>query len=140
MKTRFTPLVKLKKTAMDKSEGLVQKANVDLSSARAALDKSYQTLNDIISPLQGNMKDFLASRELINSARNFVKHNQEWIIYAQKQVNQAKEKLKLDTIEHEKFKYLELKEIEKELKRLKIQEMKDLDEVALMTHNKKEKN
>lgn len=140
MKTRFTPLVKLKKTAMDKSEGLVQKANVDLSSARAALDKSYQTLNDIISPLQGNMKDFLASRELINSARNFVKHNQEWIIYAQKQVNQAKEKLKLDTIEHEKFKYLELKEIEKELKSLKIQEMKDLDEVALMTHNKKEKN
>jgi len=140
MKTRFTPLVKLKKTAMDKSEGLVQKANVDLNSARAALDKSYQTLNDIISPLQGNMKDFLASRELINSARNFVKHNQEWIIYAQKQVNQAKEKLKLDTIEHEKFKYLELKEIEKELKRLKIQEMKDLDEVALMTHNKKEKN
>ena len=140
MKTRFTPLVKLKKTAMDKSESLVQKANVDLSSARAALDKSYQTLNDIISPLQGNMKDFLASRELINSARNFVKHNQEWIIYAQKQVNQAKEKLKLDTIEHEKFKYLELKEIEKELKSLKIQEMKDLDEVALMTHNKKEKN
>jgi len=140
MKTRFTPLVKLKKTAMDKSEGLVQRANVDLNSARAALDKSYQTLNDIISPLQGNMKDFLASRELINSARNFVKHNQEWVVYAQNQVNQAKEKLKLDIIEHEKFKYLELQEIEKELKRLKIQEMKDLDEVALMTHNKKEKN
>jgi len=140
MKTRFTPLVKLKKTAMDKSEGLVQRANVDLNSARVALDKSYQTLNDIISPLQGNMKDFLASRELINSARNFVKHNQEWVVYAQNQVNQAKEKLKLDIIEHEKFKYLELQEIEKELKRLKIQEMKDLDEVALMTHNKKEKN
>ncbi|EQB39525.1 hypothetical protein M947_05905 [Sulfurimonas hongkongensis] len=140
MKTRFTPLVKLKKTAMDKSESLMQKANADLNSARAALEKSYETLDEITSPQQGNMKDFLASRELINSARAFVKHNQEWVIYAQNQVNQAKEKLKLDIIEHEKFKYLELQEIEKELKKLKIQEMKDLDEVALMTHNKKEKN
>lgn len=139
MKTRFTPLVKLKKTAMDKSEGVLQKANADLNSAKAALEKSYETLDEITSPQKGNMKDFLASRELLNSARGFVKHNQEWILYAQNQVTQAKEKLKLDIIEHEKFKYLELQEIEKELKRVKIQEMKDLDEVALMTHSKKEK-
>ncbi len=140
MKTRFTPLVKLKKTAMDKSEGVVQKANADLNSARAALEKSYQILDEIRSPQEGSMKDLLASRELLNSARTFVKHNQEWIAYAQNQLSQAKEKLKLDIIEHEKFKYLELQEIEKELKKLKIQEMKDLDEVALMTHNKKERN
>lgn len=140
MKTRFTPLVKLKKTAMDKSEGLMQKANADLNSARDALEKAYEALDDITSPQHGNMKDFLASRELLNSARGFVKHNQEWIKYAQNQVFQAKEKLKLDIIEHEKFKYLELQEIEKELKRLKVQVMKDLDEVALMTHNKKERN
>ncbi|MCK9492159.1 MAG: flagellar export protein FliJ [Sulfurimonas sp.] len=140
MKTRFTPLVKLKKTAMDKSEGILQKANADLNSAKVALEKSYETLDEITSPQHGNMREFLTSRELLNSARGFVKHNQEWIVYAQDQVNQAKEKLKLDTIEHEKFKYLELQEANKELKRLKIQEMKDLDEVALMTHNKKERN
>lgn len=140
MKTRFTPLVKLKKTAMDKSEGVVQKANADLNTAYAALEKSYQTLDEITTPQQGDMKDFLASRELLNSARGFVEHNHEWIAFAKNQLHQAKEKLKLDIIEHEKFKYLEFQEIEKELKRLKIQEMKDLDEVALMTHNKKEKN
>jgi len=139
MKTRFTPLVKLKKTAMDKSESLVQKANMDLNSAKKALEKAYQTLDGITSPQHGNMKDFLASRELLNSARGFVKHNQEWIAYAQNQLSQAKEKLKLDIIEHEKFKYLDLQEIEKELKKVKTQEMKDLDEVALMTHNKKER-
>jgi flagellar biosynthesis chaperone FliJ len=41
-------------------------------------------------------------------------------------------------IEYEKFKYLEVQEIEKVLKAQKIAEVKRLDEVALMTFGKKE--
>jgi len=40
-------------------------------------------------------------------------------------------------IEHEKFKYLEFEEIKKALKIKAIQEAKDLDEIALMTHVRK---
>ena len=139
MKTRFSSLVKLKKNTMDKSERVVQKANADLNSAAMALEISYQSIQDITTPQSGSMKDFIANRTLLSSGRGLIKHNHEWVGFAQDQVSQAKEKLKLDMIEHEKFKYLELQEIEKEIKKIKLQEMKDLDEVALMTHAQKEK-
>ena len=139
MKTRFTSLVKVKKNTMDKSEKVVQKANADLNSAAMALEISYNSLQDIESPLQGTINELLASRTLLSSSRELIQHNQEWVKFAQNQVAQAKEKLKLDMIEHEKFKYLELQEIEKQLKEMKVKEMKDLDEIALMTYARKGK-
>ena len=135
MKTRFSSLVKLKKSTMQKSERVVQKANADLNSAAVALEISYKSLQDIKSPQSGCMNEFLASRTLLTSGRGLIEHNKDWVKFAQNQVSQAKEKLKLDMIEHEKFKYLELQEINKQLK-----EMKDLDEVAIMTYTGKGKN
>lgn len=139
MKTKFTPLVKLKKSTMDKSEQLVQKANADLNSASTALQISYNSLDEIDAPSEGTMQEFLASRTLLDSGRDLIRHNKEWVVYAKNQVNQAKEKLKLDMIEYEKFKYLEFQEMQQKLKEKKIQEMKDLDEIALMTHTQKAK-
>ncbi len=140
MKTRFSSLVKLKKNTMDKSERVVQKANADLNSAAMALEISYKSLQEIRSPQSGNMSEFLASRTLLSSGRGLIEHNQNWVGFAKNQVEQAKEQLKLDMIEHEKFKYLEVQEIEKKIKEIKIKEMKDLDEVALMTYALKGKN
>ena len=125
---------------MQKSERLVQKANADLNSASTALSISYESLKDVDAPSSGNMGDFLASRTLLDSQRGLIKHNQEWVNYAKTQLKAAKEQFKLDMLEHEKFKYLELEEIKKEIKKLKEKEAKDLDEVALMTYdNKKDK-
>ena len=123
---------------MQKSERVVQKANADLNSAAMALEISYNSLKDVDSPKSGTMGEFLASRTLLDSQRGIIKHNNEWVGFAKHQVEQAKEQLKLDMIEHEKFKYLEVEEIKKEIKKKKIQEAKDLDEVALMTYTRKE--
>ncbi len=138
MKTRFTSLVKLKKSTMQKSERVVQKANADLNSAAMALEISYNSLKDVEPPKSGTMGDFLASRTLLDSQRGLIKHNSEWLEYAKNQVNRAKEQLKRDMMEHEKFKYLELEEIKKDIKKKKIQAAKDLDEVALMTYSRKD--
>ena len=140
MQTRFTPLVKLKKSTMQKSERLVQKANADLNSASMALKISYNSLKDVEAPMSGTMNDFLASRTLLNSQRGLIQHNNQWVNYAKEQVKAAKEKFKLDMMEHEKFKYLELEEIKKEIKKLKEKEAKDLDEVALMTYDRKNRD
>jgi len=137
MKTRYTSLVDLKKNTMESSERAVEKANISLNNATSALETSYASLEDIQSPHNGTMKDFLASRALLTSARNNIQHNHEWVAFSQKQVNQAKEQLKLDMIEHEKFKYLELDEIKKMIKSQKSKDIKELDEIALMTYNKK---
>ena len=138
MKTRFSSLVGLKKNAMQKSERAVQKANVDLTSAQDALDLSYKSLQDIDSPQSGNITELFASRTLLASQRGIIKHNQEWLGFTKNQLHQAKEKLKYDMIEHEKYKYLELDEIKKMLKKQKIKEAKELDEIALMTYKKRE--
>ncbi len=140
MKTRFTSLVTLKKSTMKKSERAVQSANADLNSAYMALEISKNSLNSIETPERGIMNDFLASRRLLDSGRDLIKHNQEWAEYARNQVSLAKEQLKADNVEYEKFKYLDLQEIKKIIKKQKMLEAKELDEVALMTHARKNSN
>ncbi len=140
MKTRFSSLVTLKKSTMKKSERVVQSANADLNSAVVALEISKKSLNSIDTPESGFMSEFLASRRLLDSGRDLIKHNQEWVIYSKNQVFQAKEQLKLDMVEYEKFKYLDLQEIKKIIKKQKMLEAKELDEVALMTHARKNNN
>lgn len=135
MKTRFSSLVTLKKSTMEKSERVLQRANADLNSATEALKLSYNYLDDVKQPQTGTMSDMLASRTLLDSQRGMIEENKKWVNFSQNQVFQAKEQLKSDMIEHEKFKYLELEEIRKVLKKRKIQEAKDLDEVALMTYS-----
>jgi flagellar biosynthesis chaperone FliJ len=137
MKTRFSSLVTIKKSAMQKSERVVQSANADLNSATIALELSVNALNDVDSPKSGMMSGFLASRALLDSSRHLIKHNQEWIVFAKNQVFLAKNQLKLDMIEYEKFNYLELEEIKKIIKKRKQEEAKELDEIALMTHARK---
>ena len=139
MKTRFSSLVTLKKSTMDKSERVVQKANTDLKNASSALDLSYESLKDIDSPINGKMNDFRAQRILLDSQRATIKHNQEWFSFCENQLHQAKEQLKSDMIEHEKFKYLELQEIKKMIEKAKLEEAKELDEVALITHTRNAK-
>lgn len=139
MKTRYSSLVTLKKSTMQKSERVLQSANADLNSAAMALQLSYNTLETIETPQSGTMSDMLASRTLLDSGRGLINHNKDWEKFAKDQVSQAKEKLKSDMIEYEKFNYLELEEVKKMLKEKKIKEAKDLDEVALMTHTRNTK-
>jgi len=138
MKTRFSSLVKLKKNKMQESESALSKANMILNNAKEALENSYTSLNDIHEPQTGTMSQFLANRTLLSSQRDLINHNKEWVRYAQNQITQAQTQLKKDMIEHEKFKYLELEEIKKIIKKQKEKESKDLDEVALMTYSKRE--
>jgi flagellar export protein FliJ len=137
MKSRFSPLVKVKKNSMQKSERFLQKATVNLNSASSALELSYNTLKEITPPSRGNMSQMLASRTLLSSQRELIKHNQEWVVFAKNQLEQARVQLKADMIELEKFQYLELQEIKQELKKKAVLEAKNLDEVALMAYTGK---
>lgn len=139
MKTRYSPLVKLKKSTMDKSESVVQKASADLNSAATALSLSYSSLDEIKTPQNGSINDLLASRSLFASQRNLIDNNKKWVSFAQNQVDSAKEQLKIDMIEYEKFKYLDYEEIKQIQKVKKIAEAKELDEIALMTYDKKKR-
>ncbi|WP_457750135.1 flagellar export protein FliJ [Sulfurimonas sp.] len=139
MKTRFSSLVHVKKNVMQKSERVLQKANMNLHNAQKALEESLLYLQEIKPPSHGKITDFLQSRTLLDIQRAVIRHNEEWVVYTKTEVAQAKEQLKKDMIEYEKYKYLEYEELQKALKKIKIQEAKDLDEIALMTYTNKDK-
>ena len=139
MKTRYTSLVSVKKNLMQKSERVLQSANANLNNALIALELSYEELKKIPSPTSGQISDFLSSRTLLDSQRAIIEHNQEWAEFARNEIKAAQAQLKLDMIEYEKFNYLDLEEIKKILKARKVQEAKDLDEIALMTYGKKDR-
>ncbi len=139
MKTRYTSLVHVKKNIVQKSERLLQQANANANHAKKALENSLAYLQEIKHPSQGKITDFLANRALFDAQRTVIHYNQERLQYTQKEIQEAKEQLKIDMIEYEKYKYLEYEEIQKILKEIKIKEAKDLDEIALMTYTNKNK-
>ncbi len=139
MKTRYTSLVSVKKNIMQKSEQVLQNANANLNSALISLELSENELKNIQSPQSGQISEFLASRTLLDSQRALIQHNQEWVAFAKSEIKSAQERLKLDMIEYEKFNYLELEEIKKNLAKIKYEEAKELDEIALMTFEKSKK-
>ena len=140
MKTRYTSLVSVKKNIMQKSERALQSANANLNNASIALKLSFSELNLIDTPTTGQISDFLSSRVLLDAQRKLISHNEEWVDFANNQIRECKEQLKIDMIEYEKFNYLELQEIKEILHKRKLQEAKELDEIALMTYeNNKQK-
>jgi len=138
MKTRFSSLVGVKKNTMRKSETAFQQTNVIYLNATEALQTSINQLSEITPPLTGQVSDFLANRTLFQAQRELIKHNEEWVAFSESEMQKAKEQLKLDTIEYEKYKYLEYEEQKNMLDELKRKEMKDLDEVALMMYANKD--
>ncbi|MEA3521402.1 MAG: flagellar export protein FliJ [Campylobacterota bacterium] len=131
MKTRFTPLVKIKKNSLDKCERDFSRANRDKQNAQSALDDAYLQLKETSSLSQGNMSDMLQERTILDIQRNVIEQKRSWLNFASQQVTQLKKLLQEATIEYEKYKYLETKEIEMILKKRAQVEMKQLDESAL---------
>lgn len=140
MKTRYSSLVSVKKNIMQKSERLLQAKNSALHNAQEALANSIKLLEDIQPPKNGIIADFRSNRALLDTQRSLIKHNEEWVSFARREVEYAKEQLKRDMIEYEKYQYLELQEIEAIKKKEKIKEAKELDEIALLTFGVKERS
>ncbi|WP_428737396.1 flagellar export protein FliJ [Sulfurimonas sp.] len=135
MKTRYSSLVSVKKNIMQKSERVLQTKNFARNNAKEALTESLSQLEQLQSPKSGLVSDFLSSRALLDLQRSLIRHNEEWLAFATKEVQEAQEQLKRDMIEYEKFQYLEVQEVEAIKRKEKIKEAKELDEVALITHN-----
>lgn len=137
MKTRYSSLVSIKKDVVQKSERVFEQKNSVVQKAKETLENSLRSLQEITPPQTGKISDFLSSRAMLDVQCGVIRHNEEWLRYASQDMQEAKEQLKTDMIEFEKYKYLELQEIEKIKKEQKIKEAKTLDEVALIAFETK---
>jgi len=133
-KTKFDSLVKLKKVKIDEVENEVSKLNQAIFQAQEELNKIKQEFSDFQYPKVGNFSLLQQFKILQTALLNQINQQQTNLNMLENQHNHLIEKLKEVNLEYEKFKYLQGDEIKKHLNKLKEQEAKDMDEIALMLY------
>lgn len=135
MKTKFTSLVKIKKNQLQKCELVFEQANTAVKSATKAVKEATEALNSCKCAINGTVRQFLAGKTVLDYQRKILTQKRDWLLYAQNDLTGARQKLKEASLEYEKFKYLELQEINKALKEQHILEAKEMDDIAMLGHN-----
>ena len=135
MKTRFSPLVKLKQDAMNRCEHELRRAHHRLDEARNALEAAYEELRRAEMPTSGSMGLFLQSRTLLSLQRDAVAKRQSRVAEAESELEGAQEAYKTAMVEYEKFKYLEAEEIKTVLLKEKRRHEREMDEIAVQNYS-----
>ena len=135
-KSRYAPLVKLKKKSLDTAERALIGANNALSSASDKLNRAYEELSHMTLPTKGSMGEFTQATAMIHAQHQSIEEYQQALQRAEEHQVQMREHFKAARIDHEKFKYLEVQEMNAQLKLLKDQEAKMLDEIGTMIYKR----
>lgn len=135
-KSRYAPLVKLKKKSLDNAERALIGANNALSSASDKLNRAYEELSHMTLPTKGSVGEFAQATTMIHAQHQSIEEAQQALQAAQQRQHQMREHFKEAMVDFEKFKYLEVQEMNAHLKLLKDQEAKMLDEIGTMTYKR----
>lgn len=136
MKSKYVPLVKLKKKGLDTAERALIGANNALSSASDKLNRAYEELSRMSLPTKGSVGEFTQATAMIHAQHQSIEQCQQALQIAQQRQIQMRDRFKAAMIDFEKFKYLEVQEMNAHLKQLKDQEAKMLDEIGTLTYKR----
>jgi Flagellar FliJ protein len=136
VKSRYVPLVKLKKKDLDRAERDLIAANNALANASGALDHAYKILSELSLPTHGSVTKLVQSQMMIQAQHTSIEQCREWLLFAEKQQLQMQYLFKTAMIDFEKFKYLELQETQAHVVKIKKEEAKMLDEIGIMTYKR----
>lgn len=136
MKSKYVPLVKLKKKSLDTAERALIGANNALSSASDKLNRAYEELSRMSLPTKGSVGEFTQATAMIHAQHQSIEQCQQALQIAQQRQIQMRDRFKAAMIDFEKFKYLEVQEMNAHLKQLKDQEAKMLDEIGTLTYKR----
>lgn len=136
MKSRYEPLVKLKKQALEKAEQALMSANNEVTLSDTALDDAYKQLSFLSSPQNGSIGELIQAQMILQAQHREIEACRLRVQRAHYNQNKIREAFRLSRIEFEKFNYLELQEIEAMMLKVKQEEAKMLDEIGTMTYKK----
>jgi flagellar biosynthesis chaperone FliJ len=132
VKTKFDALVKLKKLDVDKLTREIIKQNGKIAKANQELIALNEEFNKIEYPKSGNFSMITQIKIMQNALLNQINLKKEEIKFLENQKNLLNAQLKDKEIEYEKMKYLQGEEIKKIINKLKKEEAKNMDEIALI--------
>ena len=136
MKSRYEPLVKLKKQALDKAEQHLMNANTEVAVSDAALLNAYAELSSLKPPLNGPIGELFQAQMILQAQHREIEACRVRVEKAHVNQRSMREAFKFARIEFEKYNYLELQEVEAMMKKVKYEEAKMLDEIGTMTYKK----
>lgn len=136
MKSRYEPLVKLKKQALEKAEQRLMSANTEVTVSNAALANAYAELSLLSSPQNGSIGELFQAQMILQAQHREIEACHLSVERARINQYTAREAFRFSRIEFEKFNYLELQEVEAMMAKVKQEEAKMLDEIGTMTYKK----
>lgn len=134
MKSKYTPLVKLKKKELDKCEQDVIRSNLGFNNATITLEESYIFLSTLSFPSSGSIGELLQMQSMISAQHETIEQNTQALAMAKAHQLQTKRQFKKAMIEYEKFNYLQTQELEAHKAKIKKEEAKMLDEIGVITY------
>lgn len=134
MKSKYTPLVKLKKKELDKCEQEVIKANRTFQDATNTLEDSYLFLATLSLPSSGSIRELLQMQSMVAVQHLTIEQNTQALVMAKAHQLQTKRQFKKAMIEYEKFNYLQIQELEAHKAKIKKEEAKMLDEIGVIAY------
>jgi len=133
-KTKFDSLVKLKKSKIDELQNNISKITSSLQQELdnlQILENEFATMN---LPKNGNFA-LITQFKMIQKAKiREINQKKSQIEFIQSQIENLNTQLKEANLEYEKIKYLQAEEIKKYIKKIKNNESKHMDEIALMLY------
>jgi hypothetical protein len=139
VKTKFDQIVKLKKLDVEKIERELLKQNQKIEKANQELTQFKIEFSKFEYPKTGNFALITQFKTMQTAFLREIKQKEEELVFLENQKNLLQGQLKDKQLEYEKIKYLQGEEIKKMVKKLKKEEAKNIDEIALMLFQRGEK-
>jgi hypothetical protein len=136
MKSKYAPLVKLKKKGLDQAERNLIGANNALSAASVALNDAYTLLSTFDLPISGTVGELIQSKSIIQAQHYEIQRCADLLANAQQYQLQMQQYFKDARVEYEKFNYLAVQEAHAYTAKMKKEEAKMLDEIGVMTYKR----
>jgi hypothetical protein len=139
VKTKFDQIVKLKKLDVEKIERELLKQNQKIEKANQELTQFKIEFSKFEYPKTGNFALITQFKTMQTAFLREIKQKEEELVFLENQKILLQGQLKDKQLEYEKIKYLQGEEIKKMVKKLKKEEAKNIDEIALMLFKRGEK-
>ena len=131
-KTKFDSLVQLKQLKIDEIQNNLSKLNKALQEEENILNILENEFSSLTLPKEGNFS-LINQFKIIQQAKiREINQKKSQINFIKSQIENTNNQLKEANLEYEKMKYLQSEEIKKYLKKIKENEAKNMDEIALM--------
>jgi len=140
MKTKFSQIVKLKQRKVDEIENEMLDVRNKKKDIIVNIEDLMKELKEINTPNSGAFSEINIANMHLKNLSNQKKSFEEEIVLLNRQIEGLKELHKEANIDFEKIKYLDNEEIKKILQEKKVEENKNMDEIANLLFSRKQRD